>query len=246
MRNIQMWLILFIIIICGIEINKANAEIQRSRYLEGFPEERLEEISEKIEHLSNSDVIIESIDSTMGIVDKMLDNTTENSTAEMILKIGETFEEIGRYYSSIEDAQSLPDDLDELSQSLELKISEYPSEEYEGVRRFFKEKSIDVKELSKAVEDIFADMNGIKKNLQSIADIFREASSVQGKLALAFSDGGTPKEIIASLGRFVDKLSHFKSKLQAAINKLMSTTFENNYKEELKGFKNKVKAFHES
>ena len=180
MKNIQMWLILFIIIICGIEINKANAEIQRSRYLEGFPEERLEEISEKIEHLSNSDAIIESIESTMVNVDHMLDNPTENSTAEMILKIGETFEEIGRYYSSIEDAQSLPDDLDELSQSLELKISEYPSEEYEGVRRFFKEKSTDVKELSKAVEDIFADMNGIKKNLQSIADIFREASSVQG------------------------------------------------------------------
>lgn len=244
MRNIKMCLILFIIIICGMETNIANAEIQRSRYLEGFPEERLEEISEKIEHLSNSDTIIENIDSTMGVVDKMVDNPTENNTAEMILKIGETFEEIGRYYSAIEDAQSLPDDLEELSQSLELKISEPPSEEYEGVRSFFKEKSNDVKDLSKAVEVIFAEMNSIKKDLQSIADIFREASSVQGKLALAFNDGGTPKEIIVALGKFVDKLSVFKSKLQTAINKLMSTTFENNYKEELKDFEDKVKAYH--
>lgn len=227
----------------------AEHERQVSTYLKDFSVEKLKEINQNINRITNVENIIDNID-RLGIVTEEMDNNpTEETVANTTLAIGETFEAIREYYDGLNKAKSIPIDLREFSHNLKSRALEYKSKEgnmnYGMISSFFEQQGREVEELANAFDDVQKTMEGFKSDLQALAEVYSNSAKIRQKIGVAFSGSGNPKEIMAKHKRLVRKLHDFKVMLKNAIQKVMSIGIED-YSEEYQGFKKAAEDFHRS
>lgn len=237
----------FFVMAAHAEVVKAERQV--STYLEDFSIEKLKQINQNINRITNVEKIIDNIDKLSVATEEMDKNPTEDSVANTTLAIGETFDTIREYYDGLNKAKSIPVDLREFSHNLKARALEYKSKEsnmnYGIISSFFEEQSREVEALANAFDDVQKTMEGFKSDLQALAEVYSNSAKIRQKIGVAFSGSGNPKEIMAKHQRLVGKLREFKVMLKNAIQKVMSIGIED-YSEEYKGFKQAAEDFHRS